>query len=144
MWREKIIETRKANNITIKMMSERTTSHIPEETITRILKGKTEFPRIDTVLELGESVGLSPWQLFAETTSVLGDKNIAVQQEEIERLNADIEVFRTKNDILETKVSTLTTELEILKRELQHKEELLALHNHYQTYINQLIKKEGI
>ena len=144
MWREKIIETRKANNITIKMMSERTPSHIPEETIVRILKGKTEFPRIDTVLELGESVGLSPLELFAETTSVLGDKNVAMQQDEIERLNAEIELLTAKNSILETKVSASTAEIELLRRELQHKEELLALHDLYQTYIKQITKKEGI
>ena len=137
MWREKIIETRKAKNITIKMMSERTTSHIPEETITRILKGKTEFPRIDTVLELGESVGLSPWELFAETTSVLGDINISKQQDEIDRLNA-------KNNLLEAQVSSMITELEVLKKEVQHKEELLALHNLYQNYIKQITKKEGM
>jgi transcriptional regulator with XRE-family HTH domain len=143
MWREKIIETRKANNITIKMMSERTASHIPEETITRILKGKTEFPRIDTVLELGQAVGLSPWQLFEETTSVLGDKNVAIQQDEIERLTAEIEVLKAKNDILETKVSASTAEIALLQRELQHTEQLLALHDLYQNYIKQIIKKEG-
>lgn len=137
MWREKIIETRKANNITIKMMSERTASHIPEETITRILKGKTEFPRIDTVLELGQAVGLSPWQLFEETTSVLGNINITKQQEEIDELNA-------RNKLLEAEVSALTTELEVLKKEVKHKEELLALHDLYQNYIKQITKKEGI
>lgn len=144
MWREKIIETRKAKNITIKMMSERTPSHIPEETINRILKGHTEFPRIDTVLELGQSVGLSPAELFAETTSVLGDINVVKQQEEIDRLRADIDVFKARNDILETKVSALTAEIGLLEREIQHKEEILALHNRYQTYISQLLKKEGV
>lgn len=137
MWREKIIETRKAKNITIKMMSERTASHIPEETITRILKGKTEFPRIDTVLELGESVGLSPWELFAETTSVLGDITVTKQQEEIDGLNA-------KNGLLEAQVSAMTTEIELLKKEVQHREQLLALHELYQNYIKQITKKEGI
>ena len=137
MWREKIIETRKAKNITIKMMSERTASHIPEETITRILKGKTEFPRIDTVLELGQAVGLSPWQLFEETTSVLGDINITKQQEEIDTLNA-------RNNLLEAQVCSMTTEIELLKKEVQHQERLLALHDLYQNYIKQITKKEGI
>lgn len=137
MWREKIIETRKAKNITIKMMSERTASHIPEETITRILKGKTEFPRIDTVLELGQAVGLSPWQLFEETTSVLGDINITKQQEEIDTLNA-------KNNLLEAQICSMTTEIELLKKEVQHREQLLALHDLYQNYIKQITKKEGI
>ena len=39
MWREKIIEAKKANNITTKMMSEKV--RLPEQTITRILSGKT-------------------------------------------------------------------------------------------------------
>ena len=40
--------------------------------------------------------------------------------------------------------NNLDTELELLKKELQHKEELLAVHNFYRTHLEQIKKKEGI
>jgi hypothetical protein len=46
--------------------------------------------------------------------------------------------------MLKTKNLALTMEIELLKKELAHKEELLALHNYYKIHIEQLIKKEGM
>ena len=118
MWREKIIEAKKAKNITTKMMSERTPSHIPVETIARILTAKTEFPRIDTVLELGAAVGLSPWELFAETTSLVGDRSHSAMQAKIDALIAE-------NCELKDKVNTLRDKIDSLK------DEIIATHNYY-------------
>ena len=123
MWLEKIIETKKAKNITSKMMSEKT--QIPVETITRILHGKTEFPRIDTVLELGASVGLTPWELFSETTSIIGDKT------EVDRLNTELALAQAEIAVLKDKVSALEAENKILNIKLEYEEKLVAVHNYY-------------
>ena len=123
MWLEKIIETKKSKNITSKMMSEKT--QIPVETITRILHGKTEFPRIDTVLELGASVGLTPWELFAESTFIIGDKA------EVDRLNTELAIAQAEIAVLKDKVAVLSNENDILKLKLEHKEEIISLHNYY-------------
>jgi hypothetical protein len=45
--------------------------------------------------------------------------------------------------MLKKKVDLLTTEVELLKKELSHKEELLALHNYYKAHIEQIIKERG-
>ena len=123
MWLEKIIETKKAKNITSKMMSEKT--QIPVETITRILHGKTEFPRIDTVLELGASVGLTPWELFAETNFIVGD------QTEVDRLNTELALAQAEIAVLKDKVSALESENKILNIKLEYEEKLVAVHNYY-------------
>ena len=123
MWLEKIIETKKAKNITTKMMSEKT--QIPVETITRILHGKTEFPRIDTVLELGASVGLTPWELFAETTFIIGDKA------EVDRLNTELALAQAEIAVLKDKISALEGENKILSIKLEYEEKLVAVHNYY-------------
>ena len=145
MWRDKIIDAKKENNITTKMMSERVC--IPEPTITRILKGKTEFPRIDTVLMLGESVGLSAMELFAETTSFLGDKNIVALQEELDVANGTVEALRTEiltlseeNTDLKVKNVALAAENEHIRLKLEHKEEIISLHNYYKALIDGLKK----
>lgn len=130
MWRERIIETRKAKGITIKMMSESTPSKIPVETITRILNEKTGDPRISTVLELGASVGLSPWELFAETADLIAYQSFLTLQAEVGGLKAEKEALAVENEALKNdvcKVTTLEVENERLSLTLAHKEEVITL-----------------
>lgn len=133
MWRERIIETRKAKGITIKMMAERTPSHLTVETITRILNEKTDDPRITTVLKLGESVGLSPWELFAETADLIAYQGFLALQAEVDTLRSEKEALVTENDSLKNEskdlkdqVTALEAELDRLRLTLAHKEEMLA------------------
>ena len=123
MWLEKIIETKKAKGISTKTMSEKT--QIPVETITRILNRKTEFPRIDTVLELSASVGLTPWELFAETPFIIGD------QTEVDRLNTILTLAQAEIAELKDKVSALEAENKLLCLKLEYEEKLNAVHSFY-------------
>lgn len=141
MWRDKIIEAKKERNITTKMMSEKV--RLPEQTITRILSGKTATPRIDTVLDLGAAVGLSPWELFSETISVLGDKNLVMLQEELDQANAALSALQSEYASLSEELTnlklehvTLQAENNLLNMKLEHKEEIIALHNYYRPFID--------
>lgn len=125
MWREKIIEAKKAKGLSTKTMSERSPSHMPEETITRILNGKTEFPRIDSVLDLCEQVGLSPWELFEETTSRISDGSIVALQQEVDMLKFERDALLRENGVLNDKVETLRSQIETLK------DEIIATHRYY-------------
>lgn len=134
MWRERIIETRKAKGITIKMMAERTPSHLTAETITRILNEKTDDPRITTVLKLGESVGLSPWELFAETADLIAYQGFLTLQAEVDTLKSEKEALVAENDSLKNeskdlkdRVNSLEAELDRLRLTLAHKDEVMAL-----------------
>lgn len=145
MWRERIIEAKKAKNITTKMMAAEV--RLPEQTIARILSGKTATPRIDSILDLGASVGLSPAELFAETTSVLGDKNLITLQEELDQANAALSALRAEfsslseeNTNLKLDNVTLKAENDLLRLNLEHKEEIIRLHNRYNSYIDSLAK----
>ena len=136
MWREKIIEAKKSKLITTKMMSEKV--RLPEQTITRIRSGKTETPRIDTVLELGAAVGLSPWEIFEETTAVLSDKSIQMLQEALDQANAALAALRSEYASLSEEATELrlknvsiSAENDLLKMKLEHKEEIISLHNYY-------------
>ena len=92
-------------------------------------------------MEIGAAVGLSPQDLFCETNWVLGDKDLATLQAEIDVVKAERDLITVENDMLKIKVTALTTELELLKKDVAHKDELLALHNYYKTHIEQLIKE---
>ena len=130
MWRERIIEAKKALGVSPKTMSERT-MHIPERTIVRLLNGETSNPYVDTVLEVGASVGLSPQEIFSETNLVLGDKDLATLQADLDIVKAENDILVTENTVLKNKIAVLTSELDLIKKELEHKEEIINLHNYY-------------
>ena len=134
MWRERIIEAKKAQGISSKTMSERT-MHIPERTIIRLLNGETNNPYVDTVLEVGASVGLTPQEIFSETNLILGDKDLATLQSDLEIAKAENDILATENARLNDKIAMLNSELETLKLKLEHKEEIINLHNYYQALL---------
>lgn len=123
MWRDRIIETKKAKGITAKMMSE--TSQLPVETITRILNVKTDDPRISTVLALGTSVGLSEWELFADPTAVVAYQSFLTLQAEVDALKAERDALIEENGGLKSKVEVLRDKIDSLK------DDIIALHTHY-------------
>lgn len=120
MWREKVFLEKTRLKISTKTMSERSKLGLSEWTITRILNGRTTSPRIDTVLDIGETVGLSPQELFSETISVVGDKSYA---DAIAERDALLEA----NQGLTVRVETLEKENAVLEKELEHKTETIKL-----------------
>ena len=132
MWRERIIEAKKAKGLSTKMMSERSPSHMPPETIKRILNETTEFPRIDSVLDLGVQVGLSPWELFSETSSRIVDASVSALQEENAALKAEKATLLEENGALKNQVDTLKNKVESLRDKVDTlKDEIIATHNYY-------------
>ena len=111
MWLEKIIEAKKAQGLTTKTMSERSRAHLTERTIARILNRETKAPKIDVILDLGATVGLSAHQLFAETDLVPLDRD------ELDRLKCLIK--------------ELTAEIELLRLKVKYQEDIIELHNRY-------------
>jgi hypothetical protein len=131
MWLDRIIEEKEKLGISPKTMSERTGGRLPEKTIIRILTRKTETPRIDTIIDLGASVGLTPNEIFADTCAVVAPVSLVDIKEAADVIEAEYEIIKAENEILKSKLSAYELEIELLKRELQHKEELLAVHNYY-------------
>ena len=138
MWNERIIEAKKAQGITPKMMSERTHGHLPERTIIRILNGETPNPRIDTIIELGASVGLTPQELFADTNVVVASETLVEVKENLAEVIESAEVVEAEKklavaelDALRARVAAQDTEIAVLKEKLRHKEELLAVYNYF-------------
>ena len=141
MWLENLKELKKDKGMTTKQISE--ASKIPESTIKRIFAGDSE-PLASTLHRIVMVLGGSLDYILADTTVVLSPQTIVEVKENAEVVEAQLDLIAVENDMLKTKIAALTTEVELLKKELQHKEELLALHNYYKTHIEKLIKKEGI
>ena len=131
MWLDRIIEQKERLGLTPKDMSKRINGRLPEKTITRILTRKTETPRIDTIIDLGASVDLTPMEIFSDTCAVVAHVGLIEIKETADVIKAERDLIQSENDMLKAKVSAYEIEIELLKRELQHKEELLAVHNYY-------------
>jgi transcriptional regulator with XRE-family HTH domain len=142
MWLDNLKELKKAKGLTSKQLADAT--KIPESTIKRIFSGDTDNPYVDTVRRIADALDTTLDNIFAETKVVLATETLVEVKENANIVEAERDLIIVENDMLKAKNAALTTENELLKKELAHKEELLALHKYYQAHIEQIIKKEGM
>ena len=140
MWLDNLKELKKTKGMTVKQIADAT--KIPESTIKRIFSGDTTDPYVTTIHRIVVALGGSLDHILADTNAVLSTESLVELKETVDVIEASHELISAENEMLKAKVSALTTEVELLKKELAHKEELLALHNYYKTHIEQLIRKE--
>ena len=142
MWLDNLKELKKKTGMSTKQIAEKTT--IPERTINRILAGESDHPYADTLDLIVKAMGYDLGDIFSDTKVVVATDELVGIKENAEVVEAERDLIIVENEMLKTKNVALTTEIELLKKELAHKEELLALHNYYKIHIENLIKKEGM
>ena len=121
-------ELKKASGMTYEEIA--VASKTPESTVKNIFLGKCE-PLASTLYRIVTSLGGSLDGVLADTNFVLSPKTLIEVRENAEVVEAEKEVVETKNDMLEAKIAAMTLEMELLKKELQHKDELLAVYNYF-------------
>ena len=139
MWLENLKELKKKTGMSSKQIADK--SNLPERTVVRIFSGDTDSPYVDTLHRIVSVLGGSLDSILADTKTVVATESMVELKENVDATTAERDLIAVKNDMLEAKVAALTTENELLKKELAHKEELLALHNYYKAHIEQLIKR---
>ena len=138
MWLDSLKELKRNKGMTCKQIADAT--KIPESTIKRIFSGDTDNPYVDTVRRIAIALDSTLDEIFAETKVVVATETLAEVKENTEVVEAERDLILVENEMLKAKNSALTTENELLKKELQHKEELLALHNYYKSVISGMSK----
>jgi transcriptional regulator with XRE-family HTH domain len=129
MWLDNLKELKKAKGMTVKQISDLT--NLPERTVTRIFSGDTDNPYVDTLHRIVTVLGGSLDEILANTKVVVGDKNMADLQENVNTVTAERDLALAENAALKAKVDALTGENELLRLKLSHKDEIIALHNYY-------------
>ena len=142
MWLDNLKELKKQTGKSVKQIADMT--NLPERTVNRIFSGDTDNPYVDTLHRIVTVLGGSLDDILADTKVVVATESIVELKENVDVIAAQHDLLAVENDMLKTKNAALTTELELLKKELAHKEELLAVHNFYRTHLEQLKNREGI
>ena len=115
MWLDNLKELKKSSGMSAKQIADAT--HIPESTVKRIFAGDTDNPYVDTLRRIVAVLGGSLDDLFAESKLVVA--------------NTDLITLQAERDKLAAENATLKAELDRLHLILEHKEEIIALHNYY-------------
>ena len=131
MFRERILEEKKRLNLSARTMSDTSRLHLPEETISRVLSGKTADPGISTVLDLAEAVGLKPYEAFMDATLATEFKAFLELKSRSEETEAERIRIIAENESLKVTNAGLVDRIRVLEIQLSHKEEIIAIHNHY-------------
>ena len=129
MWLENLKELKAKTKMSSKQIAEMT--NLPERTVVRIFSGDTDNPYVDTLRRIVAVLGGSLDDLFAESKIIVGGEDLATAQAEVDKLQVDIAQLSAENAVLKDKVVALSNELDLLRLKLEHKEEIISLHNYY-------------
>lgn len=129
MWLENLKELKKKTGMSVKQIAEKT--NLPERTICRIFGGETDHPYADTLDLIVKTLGYDLGDIFADTKVIVATDDLVEIKESVNVVEAERDLTLVENEMLKTKVAAMTTEIELLKKELQHKDEIIALHNYY-------------
>lgn len=145
MWLDNLKELKAKTGMSSKQIAEKT--NLPERTVIRIFSGDTDNPYVDTLRRIVAVLGGSLDDIFAESKTIVGSQDLITTQAEVDRLSAEVDrlsvevsMITAENTILKDKVSTLTAEGDLLRLKLEHKEEIISLHNYYKTVISGMTK----
>lgn len=132
LWLDNLIALRDTKKLTNKRLAE--SVGLPERTVTRIFSGETPNPSMDYLIKIVNGLDGSLDDIFENTRAVVGDAGLVSQQAENERLINELNLANAENAVLRERAAALTTENDILRLKLEHKEEIIALHNYYTKF----------
>ena len=129
MWLDNLKELKKSKGMTLTQIADAT--KIPESTIKRIFSGDTSDPYVTTIHRIVIALGGSLDHILADTNAVLATESLVEVKETAEVAEAERDLVLAELEMLRAKTAAQETEIMLLKERLQHKEELLAVHNYY-------------
>ena len=104
---------------------------LPESTIKRIFSGETDNPYVSTIHRIVIALGGSLDHILADTNAVLSPASIVEVKETVGAAEAERDLLAAENAVLKNKIAALTAENDLLRLKLEHKEEIISLHNYY-------------
>ena len=129
MWLDNLKELKKKTGMSTKQIAERT--KLPERTVTRIFAGESDHPYADTLDRIVKVLGYDLGDIFADTEVIVASPKLVEIKDSVGVVEAERDLTLVENEMLKAKVAAMTTEIELLKKDIQYKDEIIALHNYY-------------
>lgn len=134
MWIEKIREAKEKSGMSMKQISD--ASGVTEKTLARIFAGGASMPRLGTLGDIASALGTSLEEIFSESNAKVASGDLIDVQSDVERFKSENDLIKAENAMLKDKVANLTAENDLLRIKLEHKNEIISLHNYYNSVIN--------
>ena len=136
MWLDNLKDLKKEKGMSVKQIAELT--NLPERTVIRIFSGDTDNPYVDTLHRIVTVLGGSLDSILADTKVVVGGADLRTLQEQNDKLNEQLSLLTDENNMLSAEICalkntncSLSAENDLLRLKLEHKEEIIAIHNYY-------------
>lgn len=134
MYFQRLLQAFEDSKLTYKQLAEK--SQVSEKTISRMLTTPDYRPSVETTTRVSKALNIAMQELFAETDFVLIKKDVLADLEEAKRFVAGCKSLSTDNIALREAVATLKKNNENLQTQLQHKEEIIRLHESYKSLLD--------
>ena len=129
MWLDKLKDLKKRSGMSTKAIAEK--ANMSERTVTRIFSGETYAPGIDKLRDIVYAMGGSLDDVLDESDFHLPTPLAEALKTENTTLQNAVNDLTDENVRLKDEIATLKVELDRLHLILDHKEEIIALHNYY-------------
>lgn len=129
MWLENLRQIKQDSGMKTTEIAKR--AKLPERTVRRVFSGDTANPYVDTLDRIATAMGATLADVLVDTKAVVGTHDLATLQILLDEANAGRELLIAEISVLKDKLDIMSAENDRLRRELLHKEELLAVHNYY-------------
>ena len=139
MWLDTLKELKKEKHLSAKQIAEK--ANMSERTVSRIFSGDTDAPYVDTLQRIAAALDVTLDDILGDSKAVVSNKNFTTLQEEVELLTAEVERLTAENAMLKEKADILSAAFDIQKMKLEHKDEIIALHNHYGAMLGSIAQK---
>ena len=138
-WLINLIELYNRAGMSFKQIAEK--ENLSEKSVSNVFLGKSKSPGVDLIRRIIHALGGTWREIFAESDAVIATQDIVALQAEVSRLTGELETLTkdatfmsAENAMLKDKIAVLTAENDLLRLKVEHKEEIIALHNYYTKF----------
>ena len=128
-WLINLNELKNKSGMTCKQIAE--VSNVSEKSVHRIFSGEGKNPGVEPVRKIIRAMGGTINEIFEESGAVIGGQDLVTLQAKADELSAEISILQAENTVLKNKADALSAENDLLRLKLEHKEEIISLHNYY-------------
>lgn len=128
-WLINLIDLRNKVGLTNKQIAEM--ENLAEKSVSNVFSGKSKSPSVNLIRRIITALGGKWRDIFEESDAVIASQDFATLQGDYDKLKADHTALLTEAAELKEKNAALKVENDRLRLTLEHKEEIIALHNYY-------------